>query len=193
MDALRKTKVPSCRRRYRPRSYRSSSGRLGAAIPLPKGVSPPVTEVGLSGLTTLLISRENELGLRGSPRGGPSEGRAGNERDQRESGEKRLHHISPCLWTFVIFLQQRRPTPCALYSPRKQARRIPEVNRSAPRSDQLYLWIYGITQRLKALYFGFGSSRYCLSFDLGSARPVCHVVQNRCGAAATRIEIFRQR
>jgi hypothetical protein len=44
-----------------------------------------VTEVGSSELTKLLISRENELGLRGSPRGGPSEGRAGNQRDQRES------------------------------------------------------------------------------------------------------------
>src|SRR6478672_6593606 len=47
--------------------------RLGAAIPLPKRVSPPVTEVGSSGLTKLLISRENELDLVGSPRGGPSE------------------------------------------------------------------------------------------------------------------------
>jgi hypothetical protein len=76
-------------------------GRLGAAIPLPKRVSPPVTEVGSSGLTKLLISRENELGLRGSPRGGPSEGRAGNQRDQCESSDKCLHHISPCLWTTV--------------------------------------------------------------------------------------------
>src|SRR5262249_25454499 len=94
--------------------------RLGAAVPLQRGVSPPVTEVGLSGLTTLLISRENELGLRGSPRGGPSEGRAGNQRDQCESSDKRLHHISPCLWTFVIFLQQRRPTLCAFYSVRNR-------------------------------------------------------------------------
>ena len=68
---------------------------LGAAIPLPKGVSPPVTEVGLSGPTKLLISRENELLLRGSPRGGPSEGRAGNQRDQRKSGDKRFHDASP--------------------------------------------------------------------------------------------------
>jgi hypothetical protein len=67
----------------------------GAAIPLPKRVSPPVTEVGLSGLTKLLISRENELGLRGSTRGGPSEGRAGNQRDQRESSDKCLHDMSP--------------------------------------------------------------------------------------------------
>jgi hypothetical protein len=70
-------------------------GRLGAAIPLPKRVSPPVTEVGSSGLTKLLISWENELGLRGSPRGGPSEGRAGNQRDQRESSDKCLHDTSP--------------------------------------------------------------------------------------------------
>ncbi len=72
-------------------------GRLGAAIPLPKRVTPPVTEVGSSGLTKLLISRENELGLRGSPRGGPSEGRAGNQRDQCESSDQRLHDTSPCL------------------------------------------------------------------------------------------------
>jgi hypothetical protein len=70
---------------------------LDAAIPLPKRVSAPVTEVGSSGLTKLLISRENELGLRGSPRGGPSEGRVGNQRDQRESSDKCLHDTSPCL------------------------------------------------------------------------------------------------
>src|SRR2546430_7999007 len=84
-----------CRRSFR------TCDRSGAAIPLPKRVSPPVTEVGLSGSTKLLISRENELGLRGSPRGGPSEGRAGNQRDQCESSDKCLHHISPCLWTIV--------------------------------------------------------------------------------------------
>src|SRR5262249_44919549 len=69
----------------------------GAAIPLQKGLPPPVAEVGLSGLTKLLISRENELGLRGSTRGGPSEGRAGNQRDQCKSSDKCLHQISPCL------------------------------------------------------------------------------------------------
>src|SRR6476660_8886998 len=95
MDALRKTK--SRRRRFRSWSDRSSitCGRLGAAIPLPKRVSPPVTEVGSSGLTKLLISRKDELGLRGSPRVGPSEGRAGNQRDQRESSDKCLHDTSP--------------------------------------------------------------------------------------------------
>src|SRR5580704_10318811 len=62
---------------------------LAAAIPLPQGIAPPLTEVPPSGLTKFLISRENELGLSGSPRGGPSEGRAGNQRDQRESGDKR--------------------------------------------------------------------------------------------------------
>jgi hypothetical protein len=56
-----------------------------------------VTEVGSSGLTKLLISRENELDFRGSPRGGPSEGRAGNQRDQPESSDKCLHDTSPCL------------------------------------------------------------------------------------------------
>src|SRR5262245_44739168 len=69
--------------------------RLNAAIPLPKRVSPPVTEVCSSRLTKLMVSRENELGLRGSPRGVPSEGRAGHQRDQRESSDSafmiRLH------------------------------------------------------------------------------------------------------
>jgi hypothetical protein len=78
-------------------------GRLGAAIPQPKRVSPPVTEVGSSGLTKLLISRENELALRGSPRGGPSEGRASNQRDQRESSDKCLHDTSLC-WTIGLHL-----------------------------------------------------------------------------------------
>src|SRR5262245_19455920 len=81
---------------------------------------------------------------------------------------------------FVIFLQQRRPTPRALYSQR---------NRLSATLGQLYLWIYWISQRSKALYFGFVSSRHSLSFDLES---VSHAVQNQCGAAATRIEIFRQ-
>src|SRR6476660_7065336 len=95
MDALRKTK--SRRRRFRSWSDRSSitCGRLGAAIPLPKRVSPPVTEVGFSGPTKLLISRENELAWRVSPRGGPSEGRACNQRDQCESGDKGFHDASP--------------------------------------------------------------------------------------------------
>src|SRR5262245_5238173 len=53
-------------------------------------LSPPVTEVAFSGLTKLLISWENELLLRGSPRGGPSEGRAGDQRDQCESSHKCL-------------------------------------------------------------------------------------------------------
>jgi hypothetical protein len=90
-------------------------GRLGATVPLPKGISPPVTEVRLSGLTKLLISRENELGLRESPCGGPREGRAGNHRDQCESSDKSLHHISPCLWTvrdFSCKREDRRHVPC---------------------------------------------------------------------------------
>ena len=82
--------------------------RLGAAVPLPKRISPPVTEVGSSGLTKLLISRENELSLRGSPRGGPSEGRAGNQRDQRESSDKRLHDTSSCFDHRPRFVHERR-------------------------------------------------------------------------------------
>jgi hypothetical protein len=92
-----------------------------------------VTEVGLSGLTKLLISRENELGLRVSPRGGPSERRAGNQRYQRESSNKRLHRISPCLWTIVRdFLQQQEPDASCCVLGKELS--------SAPRSDS---YIFG--------------------------------------------------
>jgi hypothetical protein len=81
-----------------------------------------VTEVGSSGLTKLLISRENELGLRGSPRGGPSEGRAGNQRNQRESSDKCLHDTSPCYGPSSVDLcisgEADRPTPCSRRSPK---------------------------------------------------------------------------
>jgi hypothetical protein len=46
--------------------------------------------------------------LRGSPRGGPSEGRAGNQRDQRESSDQRLHDTSPCLHQRPRFVHERR-------------------------------------------------------------------------------------
>ena len=157
-----------------------------------------MTEVGLSGPTKLLISRENErawrVSLRGGPSGGgPSEGRAGDQRDQCESSDKCLHHISPYLWITV------RDFPAA--EDRRLVLGIPQGNRlsifpkeigSAPRSDQLYLWIYWISQRPKASYFGLLSSRHSLSFDLGSALPVCHAVQNRCGADATGSKSFCQ-
>src|SRR5262249_58332165 len=78
-----------------------TGGRVGAVVPRQKSVSPPVTELGLSGPTKLLISRENERAWRVIPRGGPSEGRAGNQRDQCESSDKCLHHISPYLWITV--------------------------------------------------------------------------------------------
>src|SRR6266511_6140938 len=107
-------------------------GRSGAAIPLPKRVSPPVTEIGSSGLTKLLISRENELGLRGSPRGGPSEGRVGNQRDQCESSDKCLHHISPCLWTTVRDFPATEKTDASCFV-------FPREIGSAQRSDELYL------------------------------------------------------
>src|SRR5262249_35313870 len=122
-------------------------GRLGAAVPLPKRVSPPVTELGLSGPTKLLISRENERAWRVIPRGGPSEGRAGNQRDQCESSDKRLHHISPCLWTTLRDLPGNRED-------RRLVPSIPEANRLSVTLGQLYLWIYCISQRSKALYFG---------------------------------------
>src|SRR5262249_48927116 len=106
---------------------------LGADIPLPQGVPPPVTELGSSGLTKLLISRENELGLRGSPLRGPSERRAGNQRYQRQSSDKRLHHISPCFWaSFVISCNSRRAdASCCVFHC--------EIS-SAPRSDS---YIFG--------------------------------------------------
>ena len=113
--------IASCRRRFRSRPDGSSitCGRLGAAIPLPKRVSPPVTEVGLSGPTKLLISRENErawrVSLRGGPSGGgPSEGRTGHQRDQCESSDKCLHHISPLSITVCDFpaTQDRRLVLC---------------------------------------------------------------------------------
>jgi hypothetical protein len=80
-----------------------------------------VTEVGLSGPTKLLISRENEgawrVSLRGGPSGGgPSEGRAGDQRDQRESGDKCLHHITPYLWITVRdFPQQKTDALCFVF------------------------------------------------------------------------------
>jgi hypothetical protein len=72
-----------------------SGHALGTAIPLPQGVSPPVTEVGLPRLTALLISLEDPVGFSGRPRGRPSKGRAGNQRDQCESSDERLHDTSP--------------------------------------------------------------------------------------------------
>jgi hypothetical protein len=87
-----------------------------------------VTEVGLSGPTKLLICRENERARRVSPLGGPSEGRAGDQRDQCESSDKCLHHISPYLWITVRdVLQQKTDALCLVfpkeigsaYSPRK--------------------------------------------------------------------------
>jgi hypothetical protein len=66
-----------------------------------------VTEVGSSGLTKLLISRENELGLRGSPRGGPSECRGCNQRGQRETCDKCLHDTFPCLGHRHGFVHER--------------------------------------------------------------------------------------
>ena len=119
-------KRQSCRRRFRSLSDRSSitCGRLSAAIPLPKRVSPPVTEVGSSGLTKLLISRKNELGLRGSPRGGPSECRGCNQRGQRETCDKCLHDTSPCLGHrhgFVLERGGRLAVACSRPSPPETA------------------------------------------------------------------------
>src|SRR5262249_50751294 len=69
-------------------------GGLGAVIPLPQGIAPPVTEVVLPRLTALLISLENKVILSGSPRR-LRERRVRNQRDQRESGDKRFHDASP--------------------------------------------------------------------------------------------------
>ena len=143
-----------------------------------------MTEVGLSGPTKLLICRENERAWRVSPRGGPSEGRVGNQRDQCESSDKCLHHMSPYLWTTVRDFPATETDASSFVFPK-------EIG-SAPRSDQLYLWIYWISQRSKALYFGLLNSRHSLSFDLGSVWPVCHAVQHRCGADATGSKSFCQ-
>jgi hypothetical protein len=148
-----------------------------------------VTEVGLSGPTKLLISRENErawrVSLRGGPSGGgPSEGRAGDQRDQCESSDKCLHHISPYLWITVRDFPATETDALCFVFPKEIGSVFPkeigsayfprEIG-SAPRSDQLYLWIYWISQRPKASYFGLLSSRHSLSFDLGSplAGPPC--------------------
>src|SRR5262249_24112609 len=71
-----------------------ASSRLGAAIPLPQGIAPPVTEVVLPRRTASLISLENKVILSGSPRR-LRERRVRNQRDQRESGDKRFHDASP--------------------------------------------------------------------------------------------------
>jgi hypothetical protein len=54
-----------------------------------------VTEVGLPRLTALLISLEDPVGFSGRPRGRPSKCWAGNQRDQCESSDERLHDTSP--------------------------------------------------------------------------------------------------
>jgi hypothetical protein len=67
----------------------------GAAIPLPKGIASPVTELGSSRLTELLIRLEDKVGLIGSRCGLPREGRGRHQRDQRESSDERFHDASP--------------------------------------------------------------------------------------------------
>lgn len=69
----------------------------GAAIPLPKGIASPVTELGSSRLTELLIRLEDKVGLIGSRCGLAREGRGRHQRDQRESSEERFHDASPGL------------------------------------------------------------------------------------------------
>src|SRR4051812_41810750 len=87
---------------------------LGAAIPLPQGISLPVAELASPGLTELAIGLENKGALLVRPRGRPCEGRAGDQGAQRESGDKRLHGISPCLRMPVTVLHGSRPTAHAL-------------------------------------------------------------------------------
>jgi len=48
---------------------------------------------------------------------------------------------------------------CVLFRTEIGAASLPNEMGSAPRSDQLYLWIYWISQRSKALYFGLLSDR----------------------------------
>src|SRR5262249_34733604 len=82
-------------------------------------------------------------------RNGLSEGGAGNQRDQRESSDKRFHDASPCCGRFVRdFLQQRQADGrcCAV---------IKEIG--SPRlPDELYFGIDCVTQRSTPSYFGLG-------------------------------------
>ena len=66
----------------------------------------------------------------------------------------------------MIFLQQKTDALCFVFPkeigsvfPKEIGSAIPKEIGSAPRSDQLYLWIYWISQRSKALYFGLLSDR----------------------------------
>ena len=93
-----------------------------------------MTEVGLSGLTKLLISRENERAWRVIPRGGPSEGRAGNQRDQCESSEKCLHHISPCVDIRDLPATEKTDALCLLFRTEIGSASLPNEMGSAPRS-----------------------------------------------------------
>ena len=81
--------------------------------------------------------------------------------------------LHACGLPFVTFLQQKD---------RRVARSILKANRRSAPLGQLYLWIYWISQRSEALYFGFVGSRHCLGFDLELA-----VARTPLGS-----EIFRQ-
>ena len=68
----------------------------------------------------------------------------------------------------MIFLQQRTDVFCFVFPkvpkeigsvfPKEIGLTSPTEICSAPRSDQLYLWIYWISQRPKASYFGLLSA-----------------------------------
>ena len=91
----------------------STRHTLRTAIPLPQGISPPVTEVGLSRPTALLIGLENPVGLSGRPRRRPSECRAGNQRDQCESSDEHLHGPLPLVTELADLRDIRLPADFA--------------------------------------------------------------------------------
>jgi hypothetical protein len=74
--------------------------------------------------------------------------------------------LHTCGSPFVIFLQQKTDASCFVFPkeigsvfPKEiGSAYFPREIGSAPRSDQLYLWIYWISQRSKASYFGLLSA-----------------------------------
>jgi len=70
---------------------------LGAAIPLPQGIPPPVTALDPPRLTGVPIS------LAGS--GGLNESRRGNEGSHGQSGDEHPHDTSPSIVHFLIVCQ----------------------------------------------------------------------------------------
>src|SRR5262245_22112223 len=81
-----------------------------------------------------------------------SEGRAGKQRDQCESSDERFHDAS-------LHVYGRRPwVPATAAGRRPLLADLREIGPSIS-SDELYFWIYRLTQRWKPSYFGLVLSR----------------------------------